>query len=203
MKIFPEAVVAAYTSPTQTLTRCLRIERQDGRAHGLTEHDQPLTVQGLAYLPGLQTSAVSYNSTLAVSTVEIEFPLQLLTLSASELLAGLLERSYLVLFEVNYSNLFAGSLLLWSGTIGNLAMHGNHCTLEGRSLAQRLQLPQGALYSTTCRARLGDARCTVKVEEFTVDGIPPVCDKRLTTCHTRFNNALNFRGEPYIQSKKL
>ncbi|MDX1917250.1 MAG: DUF2163 domain-containing protein [Rickettsiaceae bacterium] len=51
-----------------------------------------------------------------------------------------------------------------------------------------------SLYSKTCRAVFGDAKCTVDKLNYPGEE----CDKSLTSCVKRFNNSVNFRGEPFI-----
>jgi len=53
---------------------------------------------------------------------------------------------------------------------------------------------------------LFDAHCWNDWKQRAVDGAPALtlvelvegCDKSLATCATRFANAVNFRGEPYL-----
>ncbi len=49
-------------------------------------------------------------------------------------------------------------------------------------------------YSTSCRAIFGDDRCGVRVEEFA----DSKCDKSFRMCCNKYDNAVNFRGEPFI-----
>lgn len=51
-------------------------------------------------------------------------------------------------------------------------------------------------YSKRCRAEFGDMKC--KVDKNKYPGIE--CDKSFTMCCKTFNNAINFRGEPFIPS---
>lgn len=50
-------------------------------------------------------------------------------------------------------------------------------------------------YGPNCRANLGDARCGVNKKLY-AEGVE--CDKKFITCCNKFNNAVNFRGEPFI-----
>ena len=49
-------------------------------------------------------------------------------------------------------------------------------------------------YSTSCRAQFGDERCSVDPSGFDGKG----CDKSFRMCCNKYNNAVNFRGEPFI-----
>lgn len=50
-------------------------------------------------------------------------------------------------------------------------------------------------YGGNCRAALGDQRCGVDKSLY-AEGVS--CDKKFITCCNKFNNAVNFRGEPFI-----
>ncbi len=50
-------------------------------------------------------------------------------------------------------------------------------------------------YGANCRANLGDRRCGVDKNLY-AEGVS--CDKKFITCCNKFNNAVNFRGEPFI-----
>ncbi len=49
-------------------------------------------------------------------------------------------------------------------------------------------------YSTRCRARFGDEKCGMDKERFVGES----CDKTFRICCNKYNNAVNFRGEPFI-----
>lgn len=50
-------------------------------------------------------------------------------------------------------------------------------------------------YGADCRASFGDSRCGVDKALYPEGSY---CDKKFITCCNRFNNAVNFRGEPFI-----
>jgi hypothetical protein len=53
------------------------------------------------------------------------------------------------------------------------------------------------IYSKTCRAKLGDSKCGVDLSRFPSE----TCDKTFLMCCNKFNNAINFRGEPFIPTQ--
>jgi uncharacterized phage protein (TIGR02218 family) len=169
------------------------------------------------------------------------------------------------LFLVNYMAPAGGTLVLRTGWLGEVTLKGEQFVAEVRGLTQSLQQTVGEIYSATCRADLGDARCKVDLEDFTVTGAmtavnglygftdvsrmeddsyfangtvmftsgpndgltvlvkeyvdkqfyfalplrvsPGIgdtysavagCDKTHRTCVARFDNIVNFRGEPFV-----
>lgn len=167
-KVSP-ALLAHYQSPLQTITRCIRIERQDGQVLGFTEHDRDLVFENILYrsAAGMTSTAVQCSDQLSVNTVEIEGLLVAAGVERAAIRAGLFDQARIELFEVNYADLIQGKLSLLSGSWGETHDQGRRYVTEFRSLAQALQQPLGELYSATCRAQLGDHRCQVNLEAFT------------------------------------
>lgn len=54
------------------------------------------------------------------------------------------------------------------------------------------------VYSLSCRANFGDHKCGLDLKNNT----GKTCDKTVESCK-KFNNIINFRGEPYIPSEKI
>ncbi len=54
-------------------------------------------------------------------------------------------------------------------------------------------------YSASCRANFCDNRCGIDERSYP-NGTS--CDKKFITCCNKFNNAINFRGEPFIPEGK-
>ena len=155
--------------------------------------------------------------------------------------------------------------MLKTGWLGEVTLRGGQFIAEMRSLSSRLQQMIGEVYTKSCRATLGDARCGVNLAAYTVNGVVtnvassytfsdsargeasdyftyglvtftsganagismeirnynagqfglflPMpyaiavgdhytaragCDKSFETCIAKFNNAVNFRGEPHV-----
>lgn len=189
------ALQAHYQQDHLTLARCARIDCRDGQVFGLTDHDQAILIDNLLYRPAIAFPTVlQKQSGLAVHTVEMEGIVDSLGIEPTALENGLFDHARITLFEVNYEDLSQGQRSLLSGFWGETQLCGHRYTTEFKSLAQLFQPPLLELYSSTCRATLGDARCGVKAECIT----PAGCDKTLATCKKQFNNILNFRGEPFI-----
>jgi uncharacterized phage protein (TIGR02218 family) len=271
MRPLSAPLLAHYQQPLQTLARCVRIERQDGIVLGLTEHDQDLFFEEVTYssAAGYRSTALQTSHQLAVGTVEIEGILHAAGVAQQEIVAGLFDNAHIEIFEVNYADLSQGKLVLLCGYWGETQLQGQRFITEFRSTAQNLQQPVGECYSPTCRAQLGDARCSVDLNFFTHPGsvtavisateimaadltqadhyftgghllwesganraIPSVilsfqaggrvvferppysvkdgdsivatagCNKRLVTCRAKFNNVVNFRGEPFVPERE-
>lgn len=74
------------------------------------------------------------------------------------------------MFLVNYEVPEDGRLPLKHGWLGEVRMEGGVFVAEVRGISSKLQQTIGEIYTHTCRARLGDARCGADLEDFTVTG---------------------------------
>jgi uncharacterized phage protein (TIGR02218 family) len=71
---------------------------------------------------------------------------------------------------VNVADLTQGIILHRRGWLGEVSLKNGQFIAEVRGLAQKLSQNIVELYSPTCRAVLGDARCKVALGAFTASG---------------------------------
>ncbi len=258
-----------------TIANCWKITRRDGVVLGFTDHDQPLTIDALTYdaKSGFTPTAIINSASLKVDNLDIEGMLNDAKITEQDIISGLYDFAELLMFSVNYTQLNAGKIIMRYGWLGELRFDGNSFVVEVRGLTSKLSGSMGDIYSTTCRAKLGDEHCKINMTANIVSGaitqtilgaeakivfydlsrtepsglftygvlnftnganaglsfevksydnmnnsgriklmlptpyammigdtysLTQGCDKRFTTCVNRFNNALNFRGEPHL-----
>lgn len=250
-----------------TLATCWRITRRDSVVLGFTDHDRNIIVGGDTYLAasGFTPTAISSSSALNVDNLDVEGMLDSSAIDEADLMAGLYDFAEISIFQVNYNAPADGQLLLRTGWLGEVAIREGRFIAEVRGLTQRLGHTIGELYSPSCRATFGDARCkkslapltvtgtvdssssrnqfqdvaraeaagifsfgkvtftsgdntglSMEVKEYTPGKVTLVlpmpyeiaagdhyslvqgCDKTFDTCAVRFENAVNFRGEPHV-----
>jgi hypothetical protein len=90
---------------------------------------------------------------------------------------------------------------IWSGRLSEVSRRGQAFSAELVSLKADLELMIGRVYSRSCDADLGDARCGVDIEDpalIASGAIAAGCDKSFATCGARFANRANFRGFPHM-----
>jgi len=157
-----------------TLAFCWRIARVDGVVLGLTAHDQPLTINGLAYAasPGMAPSAVALTDGIEVDTMEVTGALSAAAISAGDLAAGRFDGAAVTLFLVDWADPGLACQPLARGTLGTVT---RALTERGGSFTATLRGPTAAFEATAvelcapeCRAGLGDARCRVDLAPLTV-----------------------------------
>ena len=264
-----------------TLATCWRVELTNGTVYAFTDHDQNVVVDGVTYLAssGYNASEIQTSSDLSVDNLDVIGFLDSPVILEEDFLAGLWDYAAINIFRVNWADPDSGRLHERRGTLGEVSLKRGQFSTELRGLLQALTRTITELYSPGCRARLGDARCTVDLtpytatgsvlavssdRQFTTDlptatvqidaattGAPPDdyfqgglltwaignnagldmevkdyeaasglialqllmpypvqvgdtfdvhtgCDKSLQTCKAKFDNVINFRGEPYV-----
>lgn len=272
MRTIPPALQAKLDSGVTTLCRCWLIGRRDGVTQGFTDHDDDVAVGDVTCRAGtgLSGSEAAQKLGLSVDGSELSGALAHDTLNEDDLAAGRYDAAVVELWLVDWSEPSL-RVLLAKGSLGEIKREGTAFTAEVRGLSQRLAETSGRLYTATCSADLGDARCKVDLNaaafrgsgvvvatsatsSFTASGLDmfadgwfsagrltftsganaglgmevkshrnadgvtfdlwqampePIapgdpfevragCDKRLATCHDRFNNVVNFRGFSHI-----
>lgn len=267
MQNLPAPLSAHLAQEVTTLATCWSIKRKDGTTLYFTEHDRDLVVDGNTYVAalGMSPTAVSSQSGLAVDNLEFEGMLSAEAITEADILSGRYDHAKISIFMVNYADPAMGKLSLKTGWLGEVTLQGGQFVAELRGLSSRLQQVIGDVYTSYCRAALGDARCGVNLATYTVTGtvtaveaahaftdssktqpndyfsggkitftsganagqsmevrqfsagrfglflpmpsaitvgntftVVAGCDKLFDTCVSRFNNAVNFRGEPHV-----
>ncbi|MET3761679.1 DUF2163 domain-containing protein [Sphingomonas sp. UYEF23] len=151
------------TGPLTTLALCWRIERRDGVAIGLTDHDRDLAIDGLVHAaaPGMTPSAIKRSDGLDADTMDITGALTSAAIGARDLLAGRWDGARVQLFAVDWSGADPRRVPLGEGTIGAVESDAHGFTAELRGATAALDRPVVEATSPECRAELGDARCRV------------------------------------------
>lgn len=181
MKTIP--IISHYQQDSTSLTRCLRLEKtrtntSDDLVYAYTALEQPLTVDGIVYQPGLDTTNLVTQSGLQVDNLEVTIlPDAEDTPLLADLLAGFWDNAEFTIFEVNFRNPAAGVNVLARGRTGIAKANRSSWTIEFRSLKQALQQPLVMVTTKICRARFCDypspvpgALCRLDPSEWMVVG---------------------------------
>lgn len=166
MKSLPPLLAAHYASGGTTLARLWKCKRLDGQVFGFTDHDQPLTYDGVTYAPtsGFTASALKSAADFSIDNLELDGLLDSEAITAEDIEAGLWDGSEIILLEVNWAALGTGANVLRVGTLGEIQHAGPTYTAELRGLLHRLQNNIGRVVGPGCDAQLGDARCKVNLD---------------------------------------
>jgi uncharacterized phage protein (TIGR02218 family) len=185
MRAIPPALQAKLDSGVTTLARCWIVTRRDGTVLGFTDHDADVVLGGVTCraATGLTASDATARLGLAVDGSEISGALADESLSEADLAAGRYDAAQIEIRLVDW-NEPALNVLLTRGILGEVRREGGAFTAEVRGLAHRLAEQTGRLYTATCAADLGDARCTVDLTESALHGSGTVAALLATSSFT-------------------
>lgn len=146
-----------------SLALCWRIERSDGAGLGLTSHDAPVQVGGVAYLPapGILPAAVTRSLGTAASGGEVEGALSSDAMSERDLALGRWNGAGVRLTAVDWAQPDAPEIALTGGELGEVSLEGDRFAAELRGAAAKLDIPVAPTTSPECRATFGDKQCRV------------------------------------------
>lgn len=161
------------SAETTHRARCWRIERTDGFVLAVTDHDEDLVIDSVTYrsAEGLSPSAISQEASAAVANSEASGFLKVGGITEEDVYAGLWDGASIEIFEVDYTDLSAGVMLLQRGSLGEFEVGRNTFKAEMRGLVQRLQKPVGRVVTKGCPWVFGDpSTCRVDLGPLTETG---------------------------------
>lgn len=186
MKIIPTALQSHYNSGNTTLAHAILITRTDGVMYGFTSHDvsfsMNLTDWGYAEetdflfdaAQGLEASSIATAAGLGVDNLELTTLNDGSLFTTDDILQGRWRSADFRIFRYNWSanpiTIANDVETLIRGTFGEITLNKETLKLELRGLTQKLQQPIGSVSTKTCRARLGDSKCTKDLTAFTFNG---------------------------------
>lgn len=143
-----------------TIARCWAVTRADGLVLGFTDHDEPLSFDGIGFRPdaGMTAQALVQGLGLSVDNTEVQGVLSDDAITPKDLGAGRWDSADVRLWEVDWTNL-AQRRLIFRGTLGEVTHSHGAYRAELRGLAEALNRPQGRVYHSRCSANLGDGQC--------------------------------------------
>lgn len=171
MKTLPAGLQEHLDSGATTLCWCWKIVRHDGTAQGFTDHDQPVTYDGVSYeaASGFTASEVQSTLGLAVDNLTVMGALNSDTINEADLAAGLYDDAAIEIWRVNWMAPDQ-RVLMRKGNLGQVSRGKSAFQAEVRGLAHRLNQATGRAYGYSCDADLGDARCTVDLDSPAFNG---------------------------------
>lgn len=194
------ALKAHLAQDVTTVAYCWKVTRTDGQVYGFTDHDKDLTVDGVTYLAAVSFDASSMETTSAfnVDNLDVSSIFSSSAITEADLLAGKWDGAEVKIFLVNWADLTQGIMKLRRGWFGEVKTERGKFSVEIRGLNQRIQQSVGQLFSPTCRADLGDSRCTVNLASFTFTGsVDTVTNRRI------FSDAALTQADGYFAFGKV
>jgi uncharacterized phage protein (TIGR02218 family) len=165
MKSIPVALQAHYDQPATTTCYLCRMQCKDGTVLGFASLDADLTYDDgsgpVLYRAdnGFHADRMQATADLAVDNTNLHGWVTDTGITEQQIRAGLFDYARIRIYRVNYLDLSAGHEIIATGTAGETKFGNGGWQLEFRSLTQQLKQPISNLYSRTCRAKFGDAKC--------------------------------------------
>lgn len=171
MRTIPPALKAHLDGQATTTCHCWRVTRRDGVVIGFTDHDRDLGFDGTNFLAasGFAASESEQASGLGAEADEVAGGFSNAAIDEGDLAAGRYDGARVELFLVNWAAPDE-HMLLNVREIGEVVRAGGQFRAELRSLAHRLNQPQGRLYNRRCDASLGDGRCRMDLAAWRGEG---------------------------------
>jgi uncharacterized phage protein (TIGR02218 family) len=185
MRTIPSALQAKLDSDVTTLARCWVISRSDGVVQGFTEHDADIVLDSVTCRAGsgLTGSELTQKLGLAVDGSEMSGALADDTLNEADLAAGRYDAAGVEIWLVDWSEPDL-RVLMAKGVLGEVKREGPAFTAELRGLSDRLAEVSGRLFTATCAADLGDARCKIDLTDAAYRGSGAVASLNATSTFT-------------------
>ncbi len=171
MKTVPAALKTHLDGEATTTCNCWRVTRRDGVVIGFTDHDRDLGFDGTDFLAasGFAASESEQVAGLGAGADEVAGGFSSAAINEADLAVGRFDGARVELFLVNWA-VPDEHMLLNVREIGEVVRAGGQFRAELRSLAHRLNQPQGRLYNRHCDASLGDGRCRVNLAAWRGEG---------------------------------
>jgi len=185
MKNLPSALQSHLDTGATTLCWCWRLTRTDGVQLGFTDHDRNLTFDGTNFDAdsGFTSSELASSVGLSVDNMEAEGALQSGHLNEADLAKGLYDNAAVEVWRVNWADV-SERVLVRKGNLGEVTTQDGAFLAEIRGLAHELNQTQGRVFQGQCDADLGDARCTVDLDDPAFKGsgtvVTPLSSTRFT-----------------------
>lgn len=166
-----------------SLAWCWKVTRRDGFALGFTDHDRDLSFEGTVFeaISGFAASEIQTSLGLAVDNLELQGALSSVRITEDDLRAGRYDDAGLEIWRVNWAAP-EQRVLVHKGHLGDVSRGELSFTAEIRGVADRLTHALGRTYQRICDADLGDARCTVDIDDNAFKGsliVTGVTDNRI------------------------
>lgn len=174
------------TSGATTVCRCWAVVRRDGTTLGFTDHDLPLSFDGIDFRAeaGMTAQAIETSLGLSVDNGEAIGALSDTAIREGDILAGRYDGAEVTAWHVNW-RAPAERQIVFRGTIGEIRRGGGAFHAELRGLSEALNQPRGRAYQPNCTAVLGDVECgfdmqtpgfSAEAEILSIDGAAFVVD---------------------------
>jgi len=140
-----------------TIATFVKITRKDGISFGYSDHDVQIVFDSLLYRPSpsLQNISMHLRNNAEVSNQEFLSTWNV-DLNEDDLKNGLYDDANIDVFLADYTNIAAGTIIIFRGSLGLIQWTDEGFRADIHSLMQQLQRQIGMTYTSKCRHQLFD-----------------------------------------------
>jgi uncharacterized phage protein (TIGR02218 family) len=172
MRSASSPLTAHLADPVTSLAICWQLTLVGGTVMGFTDHTSDMVISSVTYkaATGFSPTAIETKDRFAVDNLDVAGILDSAAITEADIMAGKYDFAEILIFMVNVSDLSQGMIIHRRGWLGEVSIKEGQFIAEVRGLAQKLSQNIVELYSPTCRAVLGDARCKVNLASYSASG---------------------------------
>lgn len=166
MRTVPAGLADHLQGAATTTCHAWRLTRCDGLVLGFTEHDHDLSFDGTVFaaVSGFQAGEVETGLGLSADAAQVLGAFSAQAITRDDLAAGRYDGALVETFLTNWQAP-TNFMKLSTRELGEVRSGPDVFHAELRSLAARLDRPQGRIYAKSCDAELGDSRCRVGLDD--------------------------------------
>ncbi len=196
LRDIPSELQNHLSDDSTTMANCWKVTRNDGVVFRFTDCDVEVQLSDGIYTPISSGSASAIENTADLSTANLTIT-QILDseyITIDDINAGLFDGARISIYWVNYKDPGQGIITLFVGFFGEITMRDdNDFDVELKSISTKLEQTVVRQYTQQCDAELGDSRCGVSGELYTVSG-----EITSVVSNKKFKGSVVSGGEDYV-----
>ena len=187
-------LLAHFQQEVTTVNVCWLLTRTDSVVMGFTDCDEDIIFDGVTYYAntGITPSTNKSNCDMSVDNMEADSILNSDFITEADISAGLYDFAAIEVFLVNRADVSMGSLIIRTGTLGEITIDKGKYTVEMRGMVQQLTQSVGRIISPLCDANFGDSRCTLSLTAYTFTATVTSVTDNGTFFATGLTQAINY-----------
>jgi len=153
-----------------TIATFIKITRKDATVLGYSDHDKEITFDAVLYEPSAALQKISMNLRNNAEVSNQEFlGTWTVDLDEDDLKNGLYDDASIDVFRADYTNVAAGTIIVFRGTLGMIQWTDSGFRADIHSLMRQLQQKIGLTYTAKCRHQLFNQNSATSVGACTLN----------------------------------